>query len=60
MMRQTMTWGARPDSVRSERALRDEGALIAQIEPFALFYRDTVEAIRAWQAGEPVRVLAAP
>ena len=60
MMRQTMTSGARPDAVRSERALRDEGALIAQIEPFALFYRDTVEAIRAWQAGEPVRVLAAP
>jgi len=55
-----MTWGARPDSVRSERALRDEGALIAQIEPFRVFYRDTVEAIRAWQAGEPVRVLAAP
>lgn len=40
--------------------LRDEDAPVARLEPFALFYGDTLEAIRAWQAGEPVRVLAAP
>lgn len=27
---------------------------------YRMFYEDTVEAIRAWQAGEPIRVLAAP
>ncbi|MCC5978728.1 MAG: D-2-hydroxyacid dehydrogenase family protein [Salinarimonas sp.] len=29
-------------------------------ETFKVFYRDTVEAIRAWQAGRPVGVIAAP
>lgn len=50
-----------------DRALIAQGRLLltphlgyVTQETFKVFYRDTVEAIRAWQAGEPVRVLAAP
>ena len=50
-----------------DRALIAQGRLLltphlgyVTQETFKLFYRDTVAAIRAWQAGDPVRVLVAP
>lgn len=51
----------------NDAALQDEGRLLLAPHlgyttraTFELFYRETVEAIRAWQTGNPVRVIAAP
>ncbi len=55
------------DDPLNDSALQDAGRLLltphlgyATEATFALFYRETVAAIRAWQAGRPIRVIAAP
>ncbi|MGP9818600.1 D-2-hydroxyacid dehydrogenase family protein [Salinarimonas sp. NSM] len=56
-----------PDDPVLDRALIASGRLLltphlgyATEATFSLFYRETVEAVRAWLAGTPVRVIAAP
>ncbi|MFN3938092.1 MAG: D-2-hydroxyacid dehydrogenase family protein [Gemmobacter sp.] len=55
------------DDPLNDPGLQDAGRLLltphlgyATEATFALFYRETVAAIRAWQAGSPIRVIAAP
>lgn len=55
------------DDPLNDAALQDAGRLLltphlgyATEATFALFYRETVAAIRAWAAGQPIRVIAAP
>lgn len=56
-----------PDSALRDAALIDAGRLLltphlgyASRQTLEIMYRETVEAIAAWAAGAPVRVLAAP
>ena len=55
------------DDPLNDRALQDEGRLLLTPHlgytteaTFALFYTQTVEALRAFAAGSPIRVIAAP